>query len=134
MGTINATLQGVADYLTANGVKTFPFEDTELPGKPPVATLYLARATPVKSDQPHGQWEQLDVTLRYYVSYRQRAKVAQEQMNDGLETILAALATDTQLDDAVIALTLPEGGVPIYVDHDDELLFAEWQLEVTPWA
>lgn len=135
MGVLNDTLTGIAEYLTANGIKTFPWEEPKLPGKPPIATLELQAPTVGNSDQGvRGDWSRLDITLRYYVSWRQSARGAQEQMRDGLDAILDALASDPQVGDAVVSLQLPEDGrVPILVDHEDALLIAEWKLEVTPW-
>jgi hypothetical protein len=133
VGVLNDTMVGIAEFMTSNGIKTFPYEAPKLPAPPPVATLFLHAPTPGQSDQARGDWSKLDVRLTYYVSWRQSASKAQEQMHDGLDTILAAFASDAQLDGCVVALKLPETDVPILVDHEEELLIAEWKLEVTPW-
>lgn len=135
MGLLNDTVNGIAEYLTGAGIKTFAWEEPKLQAPPPVATLYLDAPIAGKSDQGvRGDWSRLDITLRYYVSWRQSPKGAQEQMRDGLDTILGAFASDPQVGDAVISLQLPEDGrVPIFVEHEDGLLIAEWKLEVTPW-
>lgn len=135
MAETNALVAAIAADLTNRWEPTFPFEASKLQHNPPMATLYVDRMLPTRSDQGLGLgiWDQIDVVLRYYVSFKQREKAAQKQIRDGVDALLAVLSTDCTLSNAVEHVEMSEGGAEIRVDLDEQLLIAEITLEVAPW-
>lgn len=131
MGVITTAMQAIADDLTARWLPTFAWEQEKLPARPPVATLWLARAEPTLDERGAlGSWQQVDVVLRLYVSVQQRERAGQEQLRDLIDELMDALATDATAAGAVRRVAPTQ--IDIAADLIEQVLVAELTLEVDP--
>ncbi len=134
--TIDTVLAAVAADLDTRwtGVDVFAWEQDQLPARPPVATMWFAGGVPRLSDQgPTGDWRLLRVTMRLYVSVKQREKAGQKQLRDQLDALVEVLAADATAGGAVRLVTFADGDGPeVLADLTEQVLVAEINLEVEP--